>query len=122
MKIFRIENQETFHGMWYRIDGTYDPFIMTLTEGISRDLPMGFHERYAKDGLKWFSGCGDRAQMQQWFSALDALELHQNGYQLYEFESEQFIVEEHQILFTREGLLSQKEIPLSVMWDLDNAK
>ena len=119
MKIYRIENEETMHGMWYRLDGTYDPFIKRLTEGKSKDLPMEFHEKYSKDGFKWFSGCDNKEHMRQWFSELDALELFKNGYKLYEFESQQFIKEENQVLFTREGILSKNEIPLDTIWNIN---
>lgn len=122
MKIYRIENETTNHGMWYRLDGTYDPFIKTLTEGISKDLPMGYNERYSKDSLKWFSGCGNIEDMKHWFSALDALELNQNGYKLFEFEAEQFSIAEHEVMFTREGVISKKEIPLETIWDMSQFK
>lgn len=122
MKIYRIENEATNHGMWYRLDGTYDPFIKTLTEGISKDLPMGYNERYSKDGLKWFSGCGNIEDMKHWFSALDALELHQNGYKLFEFEATQFSVVEYEVMFTKESVVSKKEIPLETIWDMTQFK
>lgn len=118
MKIYRIENIETLHGMWYRDDGTYDPFIFKLTEGKSRNLPMGFHEKYSKGGMQWISGCGSKDMMQHWFSNKDAVELFQCGYRLYEMDSEQFIAEENQILFTREGISMKREIPLNTLWDV----
>jgi len=120
LKIYRIENKETHHGMWYRIDGTLDPFIKKLTDGKMKHLPMEFHERYSKGGLKWFSGCGSKEMMQHWFSNLDAFELMQNGYQLFEFESNQFVDEGNQVLFTREGIVQQQEIPLETIWDISN--
>ena len=118
MKIYRIENEETNHGMWYRENGIYDPFIMKLTEGISKHLPMEFHERYRTDGHEWFSGCKSKEQMHLWFSKLDAIELYQAGYKLYEFESSQFIIEENQVLFTREGIIKKKEIPIQLIWNI----
>jgi hypothetical protein len=122
MKIYRIENEKTMHGMWYRGDGTFDPFILRLTEGKSKDLPMGFNERYYKERLKWYSGAGSIEDMQHWFSARDALELYQNGYKLYEFQSKQFNVVEHEIMFTREGILSKQEIPLETIWEINKLK
>ncbi|PLS19205.1 hypothetical protein CVD28_02000 [Bacillus sp. M6-12] len=119
MKIYRIENENTMNGMWYDINGNYNPFIVNLSEGKSKHLPMDFDDRYSNGGLKWFSGCHSKELMRHWFSDLDAFELHENGYKLFEFESEQFIVEEHQILFTREGIVSKKEIPLETIWDIN---
>lgn len=113
MKIYRIENEQTNHGMWYRIDGTYDPFIKTLTEGISAGLPMEFHERYTKDGFKWFSGCKSLEQLRHWFSDKDIEELLENGYRLYEIECNQCIVEDLQVLFTREGIVNKRELSLA---------
>ena len=118
LKIWRIENPDTMHGMWYKLDGTYAPFIMTLTEGISKDLPMEFHERYSFGGRKWFSAGKSKANMNQWFSPRDALELSAAGYKLYEFVAGEFRVEEHQVLFTREGVIRSEEIPLDFLWDL----
>ncbi len=56
--------------------------------------------------------------MRQWFSNLDALELFKNGYKLFKFQSKQYIEEEFQTPFTREGLLSKHEIPLDEIWDI----
>ncbi|WP_163530972.1 hypothetical protein [Halobacillus ihumii] len=119
--IYRIENEETMHGMWYRLDGTFDPFINRLTEGISKSLPMEFDERYSKGGRKWFSGCGNRKQMQSWFSTKDALELFKSGYRLFEFKSNQFVEEEFQTIFTREGIIEKREISLDTLWDIKGA-
>lgn len=116
--IYRIENEDTEAGMWYRSDASYDPFIKTLTDGKSADLPMGYHERYSQEGRAWYSGTVNREQMQTWFSTQDAIELHDNGYKLFEFVSTQYIEEEYQVIFTREGILSKKEIQLSVLWDM----
>lgn len=118
MEIYRIENEETNHGMWYRQDGTFDPFIYRLSDGKSKNLPMDFHERYSKGGMKWFSGCNNINDMQHWFSDNDALELFKNGYKLFQFKSNQFIVEDFQTLFTREGILSKHEIPLDTIWNI----
>lgn len=118
-KIYRIENEETMHGMWYEEDGTFNPFIYRLTEGKSKDLPMGFHERYSKGGLKWFSGCKSIEDMKHWFSDLDALELFKSGYKLFEMDLSQYIVEENQVIFTREGVLDKREIQLDTIWNVD---
>lgn len=119
-KIYRIENEETMHGMWYRADGVYEPFINRLTDGKSKDLPMGFHERYHKENLNWYSGCTDINLMRSWFSDSDAFELYSNGYRLFEFQSKQFAAEDYQTLFTREGILTKEEIPLETIWNINN--
>lgn len=118
ISIYRIENPQTMHGMWYDGEGNYNPFIFNLTEGISRDLPMDPHARYGSDGMRWYSAGKTRENMNEWFSPTDAVELQQAGYVLYEFTVSQYRMEEHQVLFTRQGIELQKEIPLSAVWDL----
>lgn len=118
IKVYRIENPNTMHGMWYKLDGTYSPFIMTLTEGISKNLPMDFHQRYSEGGKKWFSAGKSKDNMNQWFSPLDAIELNQNGYKLYAFDVSEYHIEEHQVIFTREGVIRSEEIPLDFLWDI----
>lgn len=120
MKTYRIENETTQHGMWYREDGSYDPFIMKLTEGRSRDLPMGYNEIYSKHGLQWFSSGGSIEDMKLWFSDRDALELFQSGYKLFQYEAQQVQVLEHEVIFTREGVLGKTEIPLNTIWNVNN--
>lgn len=115
--IYRMENPETNHGMWYRGDGQFDPFIKKLTEGISADLPMEWHRRYGAEGFRWFSGCTSVADMNRWFSPRDAAELQYNGYQLFKFTSRKFVHEEHQVLFTREGIIHREAIPLGEVWE-----
>lgn len=101
------------NGMWYNEHGEYNPFINTLTEGISADLPMGYHERYGQDGKRWFSGCKDFELLKHWFSNRDIRELHDAGYQLFEFESNEFNNEEFQTIFTRGGLVSQRVLDIN---------
>lgn len=101
------------HGMWYNQHGEYDPFIKTLSEGISADLPMGHHDRYGQNNKRWFSGCKDFELLKHWFSARDIQELHEAGYQLFKFQSSEFQNEEFQTIFTRSGVVSQTVININ---------
>lgn len=118
MNIFRIENPDTNNGMWYDGEGNYSPFIETLSDGKSASLPMGWEARYGQGGRRWFSGCHSVELMRHWFSDQDARELLEAGYGLYKFESDEFIVEEFQVIFTREGIVSTEEISLADIWSV----
>lgn len=120
MKIYRIENPVSKHGMWYKEDGTFDPFIYKLTEGISKDLPMLFNPEHKEGGIDWCSAGSSIEQMNMWFSPLDALELMQNGYNLYEMQVTTFKKMEHEVLFSRDSIVSQVEIPLGLIWDINS--
>lgn len=96
--------------MWYNQDGIYQPFIMTLTDGKSKDLPMEWDDRYGLFGRRWFSGCHSIDLLRTWFSDLDIQELLSSGFKLYEFESSEYQIEEYQTIFTREGIQSKTQI------------
>lgn len=101
MKILRIENSTTRAGMWYSESGDYDPVIKTIPNAKARDLPMGFDiDKYRKDNKIWVCGCYSFELLEQWFSKNDRIELYARGYALFEFETDDFIIEEHQVLYT----------------------
>lgn len=109
--LYRIQSPKG-QSLWYDIDGNWDPVIMTLTEGISRNLPMEFDTRYHTDGKNWFCACENKDSFQQWFSALDVTELIQMGYELLKLEVAEFVIEPYQALFTKEGVLSQSTLKI----------
>lgn len=107
--IYRIENPKTKCGMWYNERGEYEPFINTLTEGISKSLPMPFDSKFREDNIKWFSGCESLVQLGEWFSEKDIEELMESGYRLYELNVSQYKAEQFQVLYTREGIITKTE-------------
>ncbi len=120
--IYRIENPKTHNGMWYDKDGNLAPFIFNLTEGISKHLPMSYNADHYLDGFVWNSAGRSKEQMHQWFSAMDAFELLNNGYKLYEFDVVMYQQKEHEVLFTREGIIKSTEIPLEEIWNFEPLK
>lgn len=105
--------------MWYNSKGEHEPYIDTLTEGISKHLPMGYNPIHKKGGKKWYSGTDSREQLEKWFSILDVKELLERGYKLYKFTVKEWNTLEHEVLFTREGIIAQEEIPMSDLWDIE---
>ena len=118
-KIYRIEHENTTRSLWYNPDGTFDPFIEKLTEGKTRACPMGFDSKFYDLGTTWFSACYSVSNMRQWFSDLDAFELTQNGYKLYEITARDCRKQEHEIIFTKEGILLKEEIPINTIWNVN---
>lgn len=118
--IFRIENPIDMDGMWYTKDGLLRKKIDILCpNGIAKDFPMplnlGLHR---KDGHVWQSAGKNIENMNQWFTALDAINLYNNGFKLFEFDTTMFQELEMEILFCRQGIIRQKEIPLENIWDI----
>lgn len=86
--------------------------------GIAKDFPMPFNPIHQKDGHIWQSAGKNIENMNQWFTADDAINLFKNGFKLFEFKTTMFQELEMEILFCRKGIIEQKEIPLESIWDI----
>jgi hypothetical protein len=117
--IYRIENPDEKDGMWYTKEGVLRKRIHLLCpNGIAKDFPMPFNELHKKDGHIWQSAGRNIENMNQWFTAEDAMNLYNNGFKLFEFQTSMFQELEMETLFCRKGIISQREIPLESVWDL----
>jgi len=113
--LFRVENPNTNQGLWYRKDGSWNPHIFTLTEGVARDIPMGFNPEFKVEGLEWYSACDDLKKMEQWFSFQDLVELGQQGYGLYAIEVSRYRDVYGHAAFAAEHVLSQTLIDIDIL-------
>ncbi len=119
--IYRIENPIDKDGMWYTKDGIERKKIHILCpNGIAKDFPMPFNSLHQKDGFIWQSAGKNIENMNQWFTTQDAINLFNNGFKLFEFQTSMFQELEMEILFCREGVVSQKEIPLETIWNINS--
>ena len=118
--IFRIEKPEEKGGMWYDHNGVFRKSIHILCpNGIAKDFPMPLNlELHRKDGDIWNSAGKSIENMNEWFTPMDAINLMNNGFKLFQFEVNKFQELENEILFTRNGIIQQKEIPLENVWDI----
>ena len=117
--VYRIENPEDKDGMWYTKDGILRKKIHILCpDGIAKDFPMPFNPIHKKDGHIWQSAGKNIENMNQWFTASDAINLFNNGFKLFEFETTMFQELEMEVLFCRKGVMKQREIPLESIWDI----
>lgn len=116
--IYRIEIPESKHGMWYDENGIFQKTIDILCpNGIAKDFRMPLNlDNHRKDGEIWNSAGDSIEQMNHWFTAEDAKSLMNKGFKLFQFEVNMFQRLENEILFCRKGIISQKEIPLELVW------
>lgn len=119
-RVYRIEHPTDRNGMWYTKDGVLNKRIHILCpEGISKDLPMPLNrELHRKDGKVWNSGGDSIENMKHWFTDNDVRTLYNNGFRLFEFHTTLFNPLEYEILFCREGIITQREIPLETIWSI----
>jgi hypothetical protein len=119
--IFRIEHPIDRDGMWYTKDGIFRKTIHILCpNGIAKDFPMPLNlEYHRKDGEIWQSAGKSIENMNQWFTAQDAINLYNNGFKLFQFEVNIYQEFEMEILFCRKGIIHQVEIPLEQVWNIN---
>lgn len=118
--VFRIEEPDGKNGMWYNKDGVLQKRIHILCPyGTAKDFPMPLNLKlYRKGGEIWNSAGKSIENMNHWFTPMDAVNLINNGFKLFQFEVNMFQELEMEILFCRKGIVSQKEIPLENVWDV----
>jgi len=118
--IYRIENPVDMDGMWYTKDGIFRKTIHILCpNGIAKDFPMPLNLLlHRKDGRVWNSAGKSIENMNQWFTASDAVNLYRNGFKLFKFEVSIFQELEMETLFCRDGIIKQETIPLEQVWDI----
>ena len=118
MKAYRVENQADKHGIWRNFDGSLNPVFSKLSDGLAKSLPMPDDDFYRVDGKQWFSATDSPMKLPVWFSLQDVLEMLAMGYKVYEFEvTEWRYVSMYEIVFTRESIVSQREIDYSQIWE-----
>lgn len=79
--IYRIENQEHMHGMWYNHKGEFDPIIHDLCpNSAAKEFPMPYDEEHLINNKKWYSGAKSINNMHDWFTKSDAINLINNGF------------------------------------------
>ena len=118
--IYRIEEPEAKNGMWYNSDGILQKRIHILCPyGIAKDFPMPLNlELHRKNGEIWNSGGKSIENMNEWFTPMDAINLMNNGFKLFEMEVDMYQELENEILFCRKGIITQKEIDLKKVWNI----
>lgn len=121
--IYRIEKPEDKNGLWYSKEGILQKDIQLLCPyGIAKDFPMPLNLKlFRKNGEIWNSAGKSIENMNYWFTPMDAINLRNNEFKLFEFEVNMYQELEDEILFCRKGILNQKEIPLESIWDIDSA-
>ena len=116
--VYRIENVEHMHGMWYDASGTFDPIIQGLCpNSLAKDLPMDYNPKHKMNKKDWYSAGKSVENMNYWFSRQDAETLLNNGFKLYKFVVTEFYEMEMECLFTREGVIEQTEIDIDEVWN-----
>ena len=114
--LYRIEKPEG-GGMWYNFKGEPEGDIFRLCpDSKAVDIPMGYKSIHYDFGKKWQSAGDSIPMMQYWFTRRDAERLLAGGFKLIEMECTEYRALEHEVLFTKDGVVSVKELSIDDIW------
>lgn len=121
--LYRLESVAPDNGLWYDANNNYVFGIGKLEGCKTKDLPMGYDERYHKDGKNWFSSCSDASDLAHWYSLEDARNLMDNGFVFTKYLATDYWEYECETTFLKETALERVVITmeeLEKIWEQAN--
>lgn len=110
--LYRLESADPSNGLWYDDAGNYVWGIAALPNCATKDLPMGYDERYKKDGRDWYSSCSNKEDLMHWYSVQDALELMNRGFVFTRYLATEYVEYELETTFIKETALAREVISI----------
>ena len=108
--LYRLESTDPGKGLWYNAAGDYVWTIGTLPDCKTRDLPMGYDERYRRDGRSWNSSCTNPEDLAHWFSLEDALALMEQGFVFRKYLATEYTEYPLETVFIKETSLASEDV------------
>lgn len=110
--LYRFEATRPGHGLWYDENGHYCWDMGTLENSTTKDLPMGYDERYQKDGRNWYSSCSNQEDIKHWFSYDDAKKLQEIGFVAAKYLTTEYEEYDFETTFIKDTALERIELNL----------
>lgn len=108
--LYRLESTDPSMGLWYNANGEYVWTIGTLPDCQTKDLPMGYDERYRKDGRSWNSSCSNPEDLAHWFSLDDALALMEKGFRFMKYLATEYTEYPLETVFIKDTCLASEPV------------
>lgn len=116
--LYRLESISEDNGLWYDSHNNYVWGIGKLPGCKTKDLPMGYDERYHKDGRNWFSSCSRKEDLSHWYSLQDALDLIEKGFIFTRYLATEYVEYEVETTFIKETCLAREVIDIKDIWEV----
>lgn len=113
--LYRLEATSPDDGLWYNSRGEYH-WGIGETNGETKFLPMGYDERYKKDGKDWFSSCSNKEDLVHWYSLEDAKLLISKGFVFTRYLATEYVEYENETTFIKEISLAREVLNIEDIW------
>jgi hypothetical protein len=114
--LWRLESTIPEKGLWYNSKGEYVWTIGELEDCTTKDLPMGYDERYQKDNRSWYSSCSNKEDLTHWYSLKDALELIAKGFVFTRYLATEYTEYDLETTFIKESCLAREVIDITQLF------
>lgn len=114
--LYRLESLTEDNGLWYDNNNNYVWGIGKLANCQTKDLPMGYDERYHKDSRNWHSSCSNIEDLSHWYSLEDALELLKNGFGFFKYLATEYVEYENETTFIKATSIERVELDINEIW------
>ena len=108
--LYRLESIKPDNGLWYNETGDYVWGLAALPNCKTKDLPMGYDERYKKDGRDWFSSCSNKEDLMHWYSIDDAKALLAQGFEFTRYLATEYTEYPFETTFIKNTALAREVI------------
>ena len=114
--LYRLESTTPDKGLWYNSNNELVWNIGELKNCKTKDLPMGYDERYHKDGRNWHSSCSRKEDLTHWYSLQDALDLISNGFEFAMYLATEYEEYELETTFIKETSIERRVIDIQELF------
>ena len=114
--LYRLESTTPDKGLWYNSNNELVWNIGELPNCKTKDLPMGYDERYHKDGRNWHSSCSRKEDLTHWYSLQDALDLISNGFVFAMYLATEYVEYELETTFIKETSIERRIIDIQELF------
>lgn len=106
--LYRLEAKDPANGLWYNDNAELVWGIGKIDGCKTKFLPMGYDERYHKDGKTWHSSCSNREDLSHWYSLDDAKQLVSNGFVFAKYLATEYVEYEAETTFIKDSSLARE--------------
>ena len=114
--LYRLESKSPDNGLWYDSNNNYVFGIGNVSNCQTKDLPMGYDDRYHTDGRNWFSSCSNKEDLLHWYSFENALALIESGFVFTRYFATEYIEYPLETVFIKETALVREEIDIRALF------
>lgn len=116
--VYRLEALDDNNGLWYNTKGDLIWAIGDVPNCETKHLPMGYDERYCKDGKHWYSSCSRAKDLAHWYSLENAKYLVDHGFVFLKYLAVDYVEYEFETTFIKETALVREVINIEDIWEV----